>query len=126
MAKDQAGISFGRISPAPSNVEANADTFRLSLPALARELGTSHQLLRHYLIGLEEWQRQEGYRKANREAEEIRARVAAENREFEDWQCGRLQFKLAASAVDFPLPELSVVCVLSPLSFVIDAKDCPR
>lgn len=28
--------------------------------------------------------------------------------------------------VEFPLPELSVVCVLCPLSFVIDAKDCPR
>jgi hypothetical protein len=31
--------------------------FRPSLRALARELGTSHQLLSHFLSGLEEWRR---------------------------------------------------------------------
>jgi hypothetical protein len=63
---------------------------RPSLRALARSLGTSHQLLRHDLIGLEEWQRQEGYRKANQEAEEIRARAAAENRSLKDWEARKL------------------------------------
>src|SRR5579863_9631590 len=66
------------------------EAFRPSLRALARELGTSHQLLRHYLVDLEEWQRQEGYRKANREVEEIRARAAAENRGLEDWEVRKL------------------------------------
>lgn len=63
---------------------------RPSLRALARELGTSHQLLTHYLVGLEEWQRQEGYRRANQEAEEIRARAASENRGLERWGVGKL------------------------------------
>jgi hypothetical protein len=64
--------------------------FRPSLRALARELGTSHQLLRHYLFGLEEWQRKGGYRRANREAEEIRSRARAENRGLEDWEVRKL------------------------------------
>jgi hypothetical protein len=71
-------------------MEANAGGIRPSLRALARELGTSHQLLRHYLFGLEEWQRKEGYRRANREAEEIRSRARAENRGLEDWEVRKL------------------------------------
>lgn len=59
---------------------------RPSLRTLARELGTSHQLLSHYLEGLEKWQAQgqaEGYR---REAEEIRVRAEAENRPMTPWE----------------------------------------
>ena len=48
---------------------------RPSLRALARELGTSHQLLEHYYDGLEDWQHRERCQRANAEAEEIRARV---------------------------------------------------
>ena len=59
---------------------------RPSLRALARELNTSHQLLPFYLNGLEEWQCRERYRNAresaNRQAEGIRARAKAENREM--------------------------------------------
>jgi hypothetical protein len=49
---------------------------RVSLRALARELGTSHQLLGHYLIRWEKWQAKE-YR---RQAKEIRVRAEAETR----------------------------------------------
>jgi hypothetical protein len=59
---------------------------RPSLRALARELGTSHQLLAHYLVGLEEWEYEQRYRKARemaqKKAAEIRARAQAENREM--------------------------------------------
>jgi len=57
---------------------------RPSLRALARQLGTSHQLLKHYLDGLEEWACKARYQRAKeaaeREAAEIRARVKAEGR----------------------------------------------
>jgi hypothetical protein len=57
---------------------------RPSLRELARELGTSHQLLKHYLDGLEEWECKSRYQRAKetveREAAEIRARVKAEGR----------------------------------------------
>jgi hypothetical protein len=60
------------------------ETLRPSLRALARELNTSHQLLQHYLDGLEEWECRERYERAKesaeRKAEEIRARVEAEGR----------------------------------------------
>jgi predicted secreted protein len=49
---------------------------RPSLLALARELGTSHQLLVHYLKRLEKWQGEQYFRQAR----EILARVEAENR----------------------------------------------
>jgi hypothetical protein len=49
---------------------------RLSLRALARELGTSHQLLKYYLNGLEKWQGE----KWLHEACEIRTRAYAEGR----------------------------------------------
>jgi hypothetical protein len=59
---------------------------RPSLRALARELGTSHQLLQHYLDGLQEWECKEGYHRAKEKSEkkaaEIRARVEAEGREM--------------------------------------------
>ena len=57
---------------------------RPSLRALARELGTSHQLLKHYLDELAEWECKARYQRAKetaeREAAEIRARVKAEGR----------------------------------------------
>ncbi len=49
---------------------------RISLRALAAQMGTSHQLLSFYLRGWDDWQRKE-YR---RQAKEIRARVKAERR----------------------------------------------
>ena len=59
---------------------------RPSLRELARELGTSHQLLKHYLDGLEEWECKSRYQRAKEtvemEAAEIRARVKAEGRKM--------------------------------------------
>ena len=61
-------------------------SLRPSLRALARELDTSHQLLKHYLDGLEEWACKARYQRAKeaaeREAAEIRARVKAEGRQM--------------------------------------------
>src|ERR1017187_2425250 len=48
---------------------------RPSLRALAREVGTSHQLLKHYLDGLEKWQYKERHRKATEESDQILARA---------------------------------------------------
>jgi hypothetical protein len=55
---------------------------RPSLRALARELGTSHQLLGHYLKRLEKWQGEEYFR----QAKEIRARAQAEDRLLTPWE----------------------------------------
>jgi hypothetical protein len=55
---------------------------RPSLRALARELGTSHQLLAFYLNGLEKWQGGEYWRQAR----EIRARAIAEDRPLTQWE----------------------------------------
>jgi hypothetical protein len=49
---------------------------RASLRALSRELGTSHQLLGHYIKQWDEWQSKEYWRLAK----EIRARANAESR----------------------------------------------
>jgi len=49
---------------------------RISLRALAAEIGTSHQLLSFYLKRLGKWQGEEYRRKAN----DLRARAKAENR----------------------------------------------
>jgi hypothetical protein len=57
------------------------------LRALATELGTSHQLLQHYLGGLEKWKAEEDCRRAKIRLEEIRARVKAEGRnDWEEWR----------------------------------------
>jgi hypothetical protein len=56
------------------------ESARPSLRELACQLGTSHQLLKHYLGGLEKWQCKERYAKAKRAVEEIRARAVAEDR----------------------------------------------
>lgn len=55
---------------------------RSSLRTLARELGTSHQLLAFYLKGLEEWRATE----YSRQAREIRARANAEGRPMTQWE----------------------------------------
>ena len=56
------------------------ESSRPSLRALARELGTSHQLLKHYIDRLEKWLYQERFRRAKKQSEGIRARAAAEGR----------------------------------------------
>jgi hypothetical protein len=58
------------------------ESSRPPLRALARELGTSHQLLTFYLKGLEKWQIEE-YR---RQAREIRARASDEGRPLTQWE----------------------------------------
>jgi hypothetical protein len=55
---------------------------RVSLRALAVELGTSHQLLSFYLKGLNDWQKKD-YR---RRAKAIRDRTEAENRYMTPWE----------------------------------------
>jgi hypothetical protein len=63
------------------------ESSRPSLRALACQLGTSHQLLQHYLDGLEEWQYKERCRRAKEKAEEIQARAKAEGREMTIREC---------------------------------------
>jgi hypothetical protein len=58
------------------------ESSRPSLRALARELGTSHQLLACYLKRLDQWQANEYWRQAR----EIRARVKTENRLLTPWE----------------------------------------
>jgi hypothetical protein len=58
------------------------ENLRPSLRALARDLGTSHQLLAFYLKGLEEWQAEEYWRYAR----EIRARAFAKDRPLTQWE----------------------------------------
>ena len=62
------------------------ESSRLSLRALARELGTSHQLLKHYLDGLEKRRYKERYRNANAEADQILARAIIEGRPMTQWE----------------------------------------
>lgn len=59
-------------------------SMRPSLRALAREIGTSHQLLEHYLKGLEEWQYEERFRQAIKALKGISAQ--AENRLMTPWE----------------------------------------
>src|SRR5215471_110184 len=67
------------------------ESSRPSLRALSRELDTSHQLLEHYLDGLEEWQAVERYRMATQRAQErarkIEACAAAEGLEMTIREC---------------------------------------
>jgi len=53
---------------------------RLSLRALARQLGTSHQLLKHYLDGLEKWRYEHRCRKANEKSDQKVARAIVDRR----------------------------------------------
>jgi hypothetical protein len=78
------------------------ESSRPSLRALARELGTSHQLLAFYLRGFDEWQCRERYRRAketaSRQAEGIRARAKAEKREMTMWEC--IEVKIFGRFID--------------------------
>ena len=56
------------------------ESSRPSLRALACELGTSHQLLSHLLVGLEKWQEEERYREAKNRSKDIRSRAENEKR----------------------------------------------
>jgi hypothetical protein len=69
-----------------ANWKRTPESLRPSLRALARELGTSHQLLKHYLDGLEKWRYKERYRKANTEADQILARAIVEDRPMTQWE----------------------------------------
>jgi LmbE family N-acetylglucosaminyl deacetylase len=95
------------------------ESSRQSLRALARELGTSHQLLGDYLKRWEKWQSKE-YR---HQAEEIRARAKAENRLTTPWEqqqvhaCDRAQIRaLAASALLDMLARIKREAKRGPLS----------
>jgi hypothetical protein len=59
---------------------------RPSLRALASQLGTSHQLLKHYLDELEKWRYKERYRKAIEESDQILARAIVEDRPMTEWE----------------------------------------
>jgi hypothetical protein len=61
-------------------------SLRPSLRALARMLVTSHQLLKHYLDGLEKWRHKERYRKATEESDQILARAIVEGRPMTEWE----------------------------------------
>jgi len=85
------------------------ESSRSSLRALARELGTTHQLLGHYLKGWDKWQGKEYQRRAN----EIRARSEAEDRTMTQWEeaqaaaCNRAALNsMIASAVDSALDNM--------------------
>jgi hypothetical protein len=58
------------------------ESSRQSLRALAGELGTSHQLLGHYLEHLGKWQAKEYWRQAR----EIRARAIAQGPPLTQWE----------------------------------------
>jgi hypothetical protein len=58
------------------------ESSRPSLRELARELGTSHALLQHYLNTLDKWQADEDWRRAR----EIRDRATAEGRPMTAWE----------------------------------------
>jgi hypothetical protein len=83
-------------------------SLRPSLRALARELGTSHQLLKHYLDGLEKWRYKERYRQATEESDQILARAIVEDRAMTQWEIERhrvctitaMRAKLASLMVD--------------------------
>ena len=62
------------------------ESLRPSLRALACKLGTSHQLLGHYLDGLEQWESKERYRNAKKASEDIRTRANSEGRPMTEWE----------------------------------------
>jgi DNA-binding transcriptional MocR family regulator len=62
------------------------ESLRPSLRSLARMLGTSHQLLKHYLDGLEKWRYKERYNNATEESYQILARAIVEDRPMTQWE----------------------------------------
>jgi hypothetical protein len=69
---------YGRLS----RWRQTPESVRPSLRALARELGTSHQLLSHYLQSRAKWRAKD----CRRQAEEIRAHAEIENRALTPWE----------------------------------------
>jgi len=67
------------------------ESARPSLRALARELGTSQQLLSHYLERLETWQAEWQAKEYRRQAKDIRARAEAEHRSLTPWEAQRAE-----------------------------------
>jgi hypothetical protein len=65
------------------------ESLRPSLRALARGLGTSHQLLKHYLDGLEKWRCKERHRKATEESDQILFRAIVEGRPMTEQEQNR-------------------------------------
>lgn len=63
----------------------------MSLRALARQLRTSHQLLGHYLAGLDKWRSNESYRSAKKQLDSIRAAARSENRSLTPLEKQRVQ-----------------------------------
>ena len=63
-------------------METNSGVVASIAPALAHSLGTSHQVLGHYLNGWDKWQSKEYFRQAR----EIRARAKAEIRVLTPWE----------------------------------------
>lgn len=67
------------------------ESSRPSLRALARELGTLHQLLMHYLDRLEDWEFENRFLAAKeiaqRKAREVRSRAKAQNRQMTMREC---------------------------------------
>lgn len=84
------------------------ESVRPSLRALAREIGTSHQLLEHYLEGLEIWQAREyerrGAKEYKRKRDEILAGATVEARSMTEWEeeqagtCREKQWRAELSA----------------------------
>jgi AraC-like DNA-binding protein len=68
-----------------------SDSLRPSLRALAKDLHTSHQLLRHYLDGLDQWIWHERQRKAKQEAESIRQEAKRQGRPMTQFEEQRAQ-----------------------------------
>src|SRR6266513_3369736 len=89
------------------------ESSRPSLRALACELGTSHQLLNHYLKGLEEWQYKERSRQAEKASELIRNRAQAENRLLTPWErhqvCALAREALRAMVTPILLDQLECI-----------------
>lgn len=74
---------------------------RPSLRALARELGTSHQMLAYLLKRLEEWEHKENSRRERQHALGIRTRAKAENRQTTTWEEQQIQLHERASLRSF-------------------------
>jgi hypothetical protein len=73
------------------------ESSRPSLRALARELTTSHQLLGHYLAGLEKWHYRESCRKATQESDQILAGAYLDDRPLTEWEKQRVHHCTMAS-----------------------------
>ncbi len=64
-------------------------SLRLSLRGLARELRTSHQLLKYFLDGMEKWKYKERHRKATEESDQILFRAIDEGRPMTEQEQNR-------------------------------------